>query len=168
MRRFSICTVTIVCLCLAGKCLAGEGDESSTGAKTSWFGRMLPFKKKEAPRPNPEISANKKPAPVAPSAAALQAKEKADWLRRIAVCDKLKEIAELKNDDELRRKADQLDRRAWDMYLKRTASLPMGDTGVQADERILERRLGTSTRASQSLLPLGGRGNTSQAAIQGE
>jgi len=43
-----------------------------------------------------------------------------EWQRRLEVCDKLKQIAFETGDRELDRKADDLDQRAWDIYVQRT------------------------------------------------
>jgi hypothetical protein len=149
---------------------AGESDSDDSGAaKSSWFRRLLPGKSQPPPKPKDQktekAEAAGKYAALMKSHAAAQAREKSDWLRRVAVCDKLREIALLTGDDELLRKADQLDHRAWDTYQKRTASVSPGSAGLQSDERILDRRLGTSM--GQSLLRANGTGSVSQASLPG-
>ena len=67
-------------------------------------------------------------------------KEQRTYLRRLAVCDKLREIARETNDDELQRKADQLEQRAWSHCQQRTGQVLADSEPV--DERILERHLG--------------------------
>ncbi len=115
--------------------------------KPSWFQGLWPFKKKKAPEPEPAVKTS---SPE--SAAALQAREKANYLRRIAVCDRLRDIAFQTKDNELFRKADQLDQRAYAIYMKHSAQVP-GDMALQADERILEQRLGSTAPAGQAVLP---------------
>jgi hypothetical protein len=68
--------------------------------------------------------AAKAPAPDAantdalkPLAAYRRKQLKADLDRRQEVCLRLREIAHETNDDELMRRADQLDQRAWDTYV---------------------------------------------------
>ena len=41
----------------------------------------------------------------------------ADWVRRVAVCDKIKAIATESGDDSLRQRAEHLEQRAWETYL---------------------------------------------------
>lgn len=44
-------------------------------------------------------------------------KAEADWKRRVDVCIKLRGIADETGDDELRKKVEKLEERAWDVYL---------------------------------------------------
>jgi hypothetical protein len=170
MCRRCVWTLTILLLTVPAFARAGETDNDDSAAKGSWFSRLLPGKSQPPARPKDKQmeknEAAEKHAASMKAAVATQANEKADWIRRIAVCDKLREIAILTNDDELFRKADQLDQRAWDTYQKRTARLPAGAAGLQSDERILNRRLGTNTSMGQSLLPVNGMNAASQAAIR--
>ena len=97
----------------------------------------------------------------------VEAREKAALLRRLAVCDRLWDIAVETKDEELLRKSDQLNQRACDIYNKRWAHLGGGAVDTRGDARLLDRRLGGS--AEQSLLPAS-RNSTSarQAAIRGD
>src|SRR5262249_44090942 len=54
-----------------------------------------------------------------------KAREEANLLRRLAVCDQLRLIASKTNDDTLARHADELDQRARDIYTQRVARLPI-------------------------------------------
>ncbi len=160
--------MTMVLLALPELARAGDADDDGAPpAKPSWLARLFqpksPAPVKTKPSKTKDLIAPKVSALNA--AASAQAREKADWIRRIAVCDKLREIAIVANDEELRRKADQLDQRAWDVYVKHTANLPSGMASLQ-DERILGRRLGTSGGTGQGLLPAAPRGQGSQAALR--
>ena len=53
-------------------------------------------------------------------------REQADYLRRLAVCDQLREIALKNNDDNLNRQADDLQAQAWAVYSKHVASISPG------------------------------------------
>lgn len=136
-------------------------NPGATQSGTAWFKSLWPFHKKKAPEPVP-ITQSTPPE----SASARQAREKTDYLRRIAVCDKLRDIAFQTSDDELSRKADQLDQRAYAIFMKHTGQ-GMASTNLQADERILERRLGQNTPAGQELLPTQ-RASGSQASLREE
>lgn len=72
-------------------------------------------------------------------------RELAALLRRQKVCLKLQEIALKNNDEELMRKAEQLDERAREIYAQRTAHLPCSDALFQSDEQTLEKHLGPAT-----------------------
>lgn len=134
-------------------------NPNATQDKPKWYERLWPFHKKKTPPP-PVIQAPQE------SAAAREAREKADYLRRISVCDKLRDIAFQANDDDLSRKADQLDQRAYAIFMKHTGQ-GMASTNLQADERTLERRLGQNTPAGQELLPTQ-RASGSQASLREE
>jgi len=66
-------------------------------------------------------------------------------LRRQKVCLKLQEIALKNNDEELMRKAEQMDERAREIYAQRTAHLPCSDAVFESDEQTLEKHLGPTT-----------------------
>ncbi len=51
-------------------------------------------------------------------------REQAEYLRRLAVCDQLREVALKNNDENLNRQADELQAQAWTIYSKHVASLP--------------------------------------------
>lgn len=74
-----------------------------------------PDKKRDAPAPRPSAQAE--------AAANLRRLEEAKLHRRQDVCLRLREIARETNDDDLERRAIQLDQRAWEVYLERTARL---------------------------------------------
>lgn len=52
--------------------------------------------------------------------------EQAEYLRRLAVCDQLREVALKGNDESLNRQADDLQAQAWAIYSKRVASISGG------------------------------------------
>ncbi len=79
--------------------------------------------------------------PVADRAASIQQREEKAFMRRMAVCDRLRQIAEATNDADLGRQADALQEQAWLIYTRRTASLGLPGT----DEAVLQQRLGTGT-----------------------
>jgi hypothetical protein len=131
---------------------------------TRWFtiGKTAPDKKtaakaKEAPAPSKTM--------LLETAARQRAQEEAALLRRQAVCLKLRMIAAQTNDDELRRKADQLDQRAWNAYVQRTAHLPTGNAGPASDEAILDRHLGTCAGSAGAAPASNSRGSSSSGRI---
>ncbi len=93
----------------------------------SWWNRLNPLAGKseeKKPAEKDEESPMAKPAFSLIQAAAIrQSREQEDYLRRLAVCDRLRAIAAETNDAALRRKADLLDQRAFEVYLHRTSRL---------------------------------------------
>lgn len=77
---------------------------------------------------------------VVEDVAADRDREERAYLRRQAVCDKLREIAQQNKDEELECKVRQLDERIWAIYSQRTNGLPGSENGP--DDDILDRNLG--------------------------
>jgi hypothetical protein len=87
-----------------------------------------------------------KPLPAAPPSMS-RAQALNDFLRRLAVCDKLGRIAELHGDEALMNTVKVLEMRAKDIYVQRTNPGAMAIT----DEDVLERQLAPNGR---NLTPL--------------
>ena len=86
--------------------------------------------KKAARKPNDRLDAKKsdeaagqEPSKHDQEVAALK-RDQAEYLRRLAVCDQLREVALKNNDENLSRQADELQAQAWTIYSKHVASLP--------------------------------------------
>jgi hypothetical protein len=109
---------------------------------------------------------NPKPKNPAHEAASERAREEAILMRRLEVCDKLKEIALRTNDGELFRRAEVLDERARTTYAQRTSYLG-GNGGLAADTMALDRNLEVvypKTRAPESTAHTVADGNPSRAS----
>jgi len=139
---------TALLLGLGAAAPAGEkpaaGDDSQPAARQdgghflNWFsGPPKPAANKNADRKKPDVAVKASPAPVVDTAAAVRAREEAAYLRRLAVCDKLQEVAQDTNDGELSRLAEQLAEQAWQVYLQRTAQLPASRADVE--DHLLDR-----------------------------
>jgi hypothetical protein len=133
---------------------SGRWPHSSEGLLHKWFGskESEPAKPAEAKaskekEEDTETVAESKPPPN-PSAERLRAEEA--LLRRLAVCDKLMEIAVRTSDAELQRRAEQLDQRARQVYAQHTANLPTAPNPLPSDEDILERHLGAGGPAKKA------------------
>lgn len=101
--------------------------------------------KKAAETPKPKNPANE--------AANERAREEAILMRRLEVCDKLKEIALRTNDGDLFRRAEVLDERARTAYAQRTSILRSGSGGPQMDGTMLDKDFGfvyPKTRSPES------------------
>jgi hypothetical protein len=149
-----------------GTCTPAHADDPAPKSG-NWFTNLFqrpaaPAKAAPAKKENTEVALE----PLAPTAESRQRQARADWLRRQEICLKLREIALATNDDDLARKADQLDQRAYDAYVQQTGQQPA--LSRDAAEDTLERHLtqepgGIGARLSQSL---GGASRTT--SIQGQ
>jgi hypothetical protein len=115
--------LAVVGILLASATAAAAQDSSTKTEPTvsgNWFTRMWSFGDK------PDVHKTAEPKGGAPSAAepvaARMAREEAALNRRNAVVTRLREIAFQTQDDGLLRKADELQDRAWQLYLQRTES----------------------------------------------
>ncbi len=88
-------------------------------------------------------------------------------MRRQEVCLRLREIAFQTGDDDLSRKADELDQKAWEAYRQRISRLPTPTGVMSVDEQTLESGLlnGSGVQATNGG-PRGG--NQGQTALKGE
>jgi hypothetical protein len=130
---------------------ASESETAPVPApsKGNWFTRLFPFgRKTEEKKQSPETESQPN---IAESAASVRARERAAWNRRVAVILELRKIALSTHDEQLERKADELDRLAWQTYEMRTAHLPAGDAAFASDEQTLDQHL--SQRAADGRSP---------------
>jgi hypothetical protein len=100
-----------------------------------------PKPKKPAPKPDAVKPAAPKPAPVVDKHPVSADLEQKDFLRRLAVCDQLLKIAQDTHDEELERKVQQLNERAWAIYRRRIAALPTPADKTETDEQAVQRYL---------------------------
>jgi hypothetical protein len=120
--------------------------ESPAAAKPGLFSRW--FKPSSgAPRVEKE-----EPKTISLTAAELvkgtrQTQALADWMRRSEVCLKLRDIAHETGDDDLWRKTDQLEQRAYDAYIQQT-----GRAVASIDDATLQQRLPRDDNAMSRLL----------------
>lgn len=80
-----------------------------------WWQRMLPAtpSKVEPEQPATGTVAKAEPKPRAMDTAQVLATEQENYIRRVAVCDRLKIIAHDTNDESLRIQAELLEQKAW-------------------------------------------------------
>lgn len=172
MRRtgaWALGGVALVGLCV-GTPLRGAGDEDADAkpaVKSSWFGRPQAGAKAAEKKPAAQAEAPKKPVRSAQEAAvAERQREEQALLRRLEVCDRLRQVASATSDQELYRLADELTERAQAVYGQRTAHLPASAAAYQSDEQALDRHLGDGAAASPAGLPgRSDRGGKGQAAL---
>jgi hypothetical protein len=144
--------------------LAGAGDGSdlppAPGAGGSWFGSLFGSTAKArkadnqpgtwTERASPDAIAPVKTPTVVEETASLRAREEAKYLRRLQVCDRLKDIAEQTGDAALGRRADELNARAEELYLKRTANLPAARAIFESDRKTLQKHLGPAAGSRET------------------
>jgi hypothetical protein len=92
--------------------------------RDTWGGQKMVKKQQAAADEKAKAQAEAAKA-AAMNADKAKAREDANLLRRLAVCDQLRLIASKTNDDTLARHADELDQRARDIYTQRVARLPI-------------------------------------------
>jgi hypothetical protein len=117
---------------------------------------FLGERSKPAPTPPPATAAGPRVAPVAntpmpkETVARLVAEEHRVFLERVKVIDKIKEIANERNDEGLRLKAEELEAQAFELFQMRTAKLT-SLTDSRDDRAALER--GRDTRPATAERP---------------
>jgi hypothetical protein len=129
--------------------------------------------KKDAAKSN-DGSGNDATKPAAGGATTEQARQEAALLRRLEVCDKLREIALETNNKELDQLAQELDDRARAVYAQRTTRLKTNTNSSQLEEQILDKKLGIepmnpeNTPAAKTNAGRTGKADKYQAATKGE
>jgi hypothetical protein len=161
MRKLALGTA-LGCLFIASAARADDDDDAKAPPPPPKpFIRWSPYAKHALgiddlkptpPKPDPKAEAKKpaaqaKKVPAIQSAATQRSKEENALLRRLAVCDKLMEIASQTNDRELMRRAEQLSSRAWAIYDQHTGM--HADAKVDADAQKLDRALDQQTVTSR-------------------
>jgi hypothetical protein len=145
-----------------GRVWADDNDDKPEPAPKAKFGRgpgLMDRLFMPSPKPAEKKSAKKdadkkpkdkaeKPAPEGPTA--VRAREQAAFERRSQVCLRLMDLANQQNDMELYRRAEELEQRAWAVYIQRTAHLPISNLAVDTDEQILDRHLGDKKTTAKS------------------
>jgi hypothetical protein len=137
MHRLRAWGVPALLAILGGTAAAADPDSMPTGfdrgaaAFNRWNAGQI-----ERPKPPPvppQLAAAK--AKAQDTAAALRAQEEANFLRRLAACDKLRQLALDTGDDSLEKLADDLQQKAEAVFKARTANLAAGAPGADPDAR---------------------------------
>lgn len=113
----------------------GWGSRSTPTARASALNTLDAKPSTDPTRPKPFVDA-----------ASIRAMEEANLLRRMAVCDKLRELAIATGDSALERQADELDRQAEQLYKQRVSHLPNGKlTAADVQEEPIDDTVGELT-----------------------
>ncbi len=108
--------------------LMAVGLARSDEPRSTWFTRLFMPGMKTAAETKKDDPAAK---PAAPVVVVDEKSAKDEWLRRVEVCDKLREIAAENRDDDLKRRADQLEARAWEAYARKTGARSVTGDAVE-------------------------------------
>ena len=137
MHRQWAWKIAALVLGLCGAARAAEGPTLSSspfnGAQNPGFHRWG-GPSTERPKPLQTSTSSLAKARASDTAAAVRAQEEANFLRRLAVCDKLREMANQTSDESLERQSYSLQQKAESVYKQRTSAGPIGLT-TNEDER---------------------------------
>src|SRR5262245_24950438 len=135
MKRLVV-GAALVALGAAGPVWAADPAPSS---KSPWYSRML-----SAPEPVPPPRPAKRDP--AAEAAAVRAGAETELMRRLAVCDQLRQIAYENNDTNLDGRVFDLEEKSWELYRRKTAHLPCNRLmPSDIEQGIGSRLIGTPT-----------------------
>jgi hypothetical protein len=109
---------------------ASPFNGASNPAFSRWGG--FPTTRQKPPPPPSSVAAKNR---ASDTAAAHRAQEEANFLRRTAVCDKLRRLALETGDDGLERQAEALQQKAESAYKERTTNIAAGNAGAQSDDK---------------------------------
>jgi len=150
MRRLGVWGIAVAVLVGLGAAAVAWAEEPDAGAKAGWFGggwfgskpAAAKSDKPKAEKPKAEKAkgeAAAKAPPVVDAAAEARSREEEAYFRRLAVCDKLQQIADSTNDTELQGLALQLSERVYAVYMQRIAHLPASRAEFDLDEYLLDK-----------------------------
>lgn len=152
------CLAVSLGLCVAGIALSQEAG----GSEGNWFTRLFYHGTPRAWARKEDKKDEEKVIPMA-APSVVRAQAQADYLRRLEICDKLRDIAFQTGDTELMNRANQLEDRAKDAYVQRANR--EGTNPGSFDEETLDRHLaikgGALTPAAGSVRSKTGDGQAS-------
>jgi hypothetical protein len=125
---------------------AGEPDEARPANLDNGFRRWNGIPPERPKPPVPPSAAERAGKKAKETAAALRAQEEANFLRRLAVCDRLRQIALETGDEALEKQADVLQEKAEAVYKQKTSSLPISKVVGESDETRPDSRRGQVAR----------------------
>lgn len=150
----------------------GSAQEASERKPKSvpWWKRLLGGQPEPTEEAFPPAQVNAQEAQKqVERAKAIRAKEEAAFLRRQEVCLKLMEYASQLGNKNLYKRAQELEDRAWNIYIQRTSSPMLSRAMKQNDVKILDENLSTDKdRAAKALLRPGASGQSEFDAYRAE
>lgn len=144
MRKLAIRGLLAAALC-AGLALtlraADDGDEPAppTGLRAWWNGLFggnnKPPDKTDKPEKKKTETVDKPARPPLLDREAVKRRERNALVRRLAACDRLREVAQQKNDHDLERRIDELEEKINNLYRQRTAGLGQNESEDELSSR---------------------------------
>ncbi|MFO0808083.1 MAG: hypothetical protein U0746_05630 [Gemmataceae bacterium] len=141
MHRLRAWGIAALLAGLGGVALAQDPDDAPPPRVSPFNGTQNPAYRRwvgapaERPKPPPPLPttpvAGKR---AAETAGALRAQEEANLLRRLAVCDRLMQLAVETNDDSIEKEADRLQQKAQKVFRERCEAIAAGkELAIKAD-----------------------------------
>jgi hypothetical protein len=155
MRRLGILCLF---LGLAAPAVAADPPAAEESPSIPWYRWLFLGERSKPEQPKPEAekpataSRTKTPATSGPTKEAIvrtMAEEQKVYLERLQAITRIRQIALEKNDEQLLRKADDLEQQAEDNFKFRTAKLPTIDDDRAALERGRDDKPATAARPTQ-------------------
>jgi hypothetical protein len=155
MRRFGIMCLF---LGLTAPAIAADPPVSEETPSIPWYRWLFLGERAKPEQPKPEVekpiaaARPKPPATTSPSKESIvrtMADEHRVYIERLQAISRIRQIANERNDEQLMRKADDLEQKADDNYKMRTAKLPTLDDDRTALERGRDDRPATAARPTQ-------------------
>jgi hypothetical protein len=144
MNRFWKQAALLALLFAAAPALADDPAATDPTYQAPWYKRWFGIGP-DMPKPPPPKKTN-----TNQEARAKRALAEANYMRRLAVIDELKRIANEAGNDELMKKAENLERKAFELYTQQTAGLPYNQLMPSTDERLLDKQMGFDPGATAS------------------
>ncbi len=155
MHKAGVWSMAVVLTLGLTQVIYADEQTASKPSSLSWWQRLL-GQREEPAAPVSAESIRQKAQRKAAMFRARRAKEEADYLKRESACLRLMEIATQIDDPQLYKRAQELNDRAWKIYLQRTSPGKLTQTD-QAAEALLKPSTG-QTSASNQRAEIRGRG----------
>jgi hypothetical protein len=135
MRKMGVrALAAVLCAGLAVSVAAADDDGPATSKSSWWPGDWFAAKPKvEEKKPAAKVDAADAGPTAARREADLQARAKNAYWRRLAACDRLREIAIQTNDAALERQVEQLSQQVFEAYMQRASRAADGTRFETAD-----------------------------------
>jgi hypothetical protein len=146
---YRTCAMAALLLSAATLCAADSAPTADDSAPVPWYKRIFSDPK---PKPTPKPAAPEPPITRQDVARSVEQEQKV-YMERLAFCTKLRQIAVQTGDEELERKANELEKQAFDVFTKRTAKLPALMDSVKASESALDKKNSEPAAGSASASP---------------
>ncbi len=158
-------------MCATGALLAAEP------VRKPWYAELWgsssghkPKSEKSMDRVDPVVPEPKPRVPPREEALRLLQAEQAEYLRRLDICTRFKQWALETQNEEMLRRAEELEIQAEQIYRQKIAHLPVARLTPSESERLLDQHLGTGVAADPLRAPASDKtaDRTAKATAKGE